>query len=214
MAHSGSQVRNDKFDPGVGFQLGRPKTVFLLWYLCKCVFFLSAFPWPSGIKSMVLRAFGAEVGRSVYWKPRVNIHIPWRLKVGEFTWVGEEACFYNFALVTVGAHCCLSQRAFICAGNHDYTREDMAYRHAPIEIQDGVWIGAQTFVGPGVTLACDCVVTAGSVVTRSLPGGMVCAGNPCQPVRPRWKEPEAASGEGTASRANANQSGCRPSCGS
>jgi putative colanic acid biosynthesis acetyltransferase WcaF len=183
-----SRVHNDQFDPGLGFELGRPSAVFILWYLCKCVFFLSPLPWPSRLKSYVLRLFGAQVGRCVYWKPRVNVHFPWKLKVGEFTWVGEEVCIYNFAQVTVGANCCLSQRAFLCSGNHDYTRMDMAYRHAPVQLGDGVWVGAQAFVGPGVSLGTDCVVTAGSVVNRSLPSAMVCAGNPCKVMRPRWKD--------------------------
>src|ERR1035441_3365870 len=194
MAHCSSRVRNDQFNPRVGFELGRPKIVFLLWYACKCLFFLSPLPWPSRFKSCLLRLFGSQIGRSVCWKPRVNIHIPWNLTVGEFTWVGEEVCIYDFAPVTVGAHCCLSQRAFLCAANHDYSKPGMAYRHAPIEIHDGVWVGAQAFVGPGVSLGPDCVVSAGSVVSRSLPEAMVCAGNPCRPVRPRWKDfPESAT---------------------
>ena len=92
-----SRVRNDLFDPRKNFDLGRPRSVFMLWYLLKCVFFLSSFPWPSRFKSWLLRLFGAEVGRAVYWKPRVNIHIPWNLKVGDHTWVGEEVCIINFA---------------------------------------------------------------------------------------------------------------------
>ena len=191
---SGSRVRNDKFDSRLGFDLGRPRVVLALWYLCKCVFFLSPLPWPSGFKSLLLRLFGAVVGQGVYWKPRVNIHFPWKLKVGEFSWIGEEVCIYNFAQISVGAHCCLSQRAFICSGNHDYSREDMAYRHAPTLLQDGVWVGALSFVGPGLVLGQDCVVAAGSVVTRNLPSAMVCAGNPCQPIRPRWKSPTVSPG--------------------
>ena len=188
-----SRVRNDQFDASRGFSLGRPGWVFALWYLVKCVFFLSPLPWPSGWRSRLLRRFGAKVGEGVYWKPRVNVHFPWKLTVGDHTWVGEEVCIYNFEPVTVGAHCCLSQRAFLCAGNHDYRRPDMAYRNAPITLGDGVWIGAQSFVAPGLTIGTDAVVTAGSVVVRDLPAGMVCQGNPCLPVRNRWPETNPAA---------------------
>ncbi|HTH48191.1 MAG TPA: WcaF family extracellular polysaccharide biosynthesis acetyltransferase [Candidatus Limnocylindria bacterium] len=188
-----SRTRNDLFDPARGFARGRPGWMFGLWYLVKCVFFLSPLPWPGAWRTLLLRRFGAKVGAGVRWKPRVNIHFPWKLTVGDHTWVGEEVCIYNFEPVTIGAHCCLSQRAFLCAGNHDYRRPDMAYRNAPITLEDGVWIGAQSFVAPGLTIGTDVVVTAGSVVTRDLPAGMICQGNPCVPVRPRWPDTRPAA---------------------
>jgi putative colanic acid biosynthesis acetyltransferase WcaF len=163
-----SCVRNDLFQNNKGFDLGKPRWVFMLWYLLKCFFFLSTIPWPSQFKSWLLRLFGAEIGQGVYWKPRVNIHIPWKLKVGDFTWVGEEVCIVNFASVNIGAQCCLSQRSFLCSGNHDYRSPDMSYRHAPVILEDGVWLGAAAFVGPGVIVGTDAVITAVSLMNRSL----------------------------------------------
>lgn len=182
-----SRVRNDLFDPHLGFDLGRPRWVLAIWQLVKTCFFLTPLPWPSELKSVILRAFGAKVGRKVYWKPRVNIHLPWKLVVGDSTWIGEEVNIVNFVPVSIGAHCCLSQRAFICSGNHDYRSTDMRYRHAPISIGDGVWVGASVFVGPGVTIGTDAVITACSVVSHDLEGGWVHSGFPCQPIRSRWK---------------------------
>lgn len=183
-----SRVRNDLFDSRKGFDLGRPRWVFLLWYLVKCVFFLSSIPWPSGFKSWLLRRFGTEVGRGVYWKPRVNIHIPWKLTVGDHTWVGEEVAIINFAPVRIGAHCCLSQRSVLCSGNHDYRSPDMRYRHAPILLENGVWVGAGAFVGPGVTVGTDAVITAMSMASHAIEGGWVHAGHPCKAIRRRWSE--------------------------
>jgi putative colanic acid biosynthesis acetyltransferase WcaF len=88
--------------------------------------------------------------------------------------------------VTVGAHCCISQRAFVCTGNHDYAEPHMPYRNKPIIIEDGAWVGAQSFVAPGVTIRSEAVIAAGSIVTRNLPPGMICRGNPCTAVKPRW----------------------------
>ena len=182
-----TRVRNDLFDAGKGFDRGRPKPVEAVWYLLKCACFLSPLPFPSRLKCALLRAFGARVGRGVVLKPRINIHFPWKLSIGDHVWIGEEVFILNLEPVTIGAHCCISQRAFICTGNHDYRRPDMAYRSQPIVIEDGAWVGAQVFVSPGVTIGTDAVVAAGSVVTRSLPAEMVCSGNPCVPVKPRWK---------------------------
>jgi len=182
-----TKVRNDLFDAAKGLDRGRPKPVEAVWYLLKCAFFLSPLPFPSRLKCALLRAFGARVGRGVVLKPRINIHFPWKLSIGDHVWIGEEVFILNLEPVTIGAHCCISQRAFICTGNHDYRRPDMAYRSQPIVIEDGAWVGAQVFVSPGVTIGTDAVVAAGSVVTRSLPAEMVCSGNPCVPVKPRWK---------------------------
>jgi putative colanic acid biosynthesis acetyltransferase WcaF len=181
------RVRNDLFDPSKGFDRGRSRWVEATWYLCKIVFFLSAFPWPSWLKVQLLRGFGARVGEGVVLKPRVNIHLPWRLEIGDHAWIGEEAFILNFADVKIGAHCCISQRAFLCTGNHDFREPDMPYRNRPISVEDGAWVGAQCFVGPGVTVGMEAVLTAGSVVTKDVPPAMICGGVPSVPLRPRWK---------------------------
>jgi putative colanic acid biosynthesis acetyltransferase WcaF len=183
-----TRVRNDLFDPKRGLDRGRGRLTELAWYACKCVFFLSAFPWPSRVRCGMLRLFGAEIGVGVVIKPRVNIHLPWKLRVGDHAWIGEETFILNFEPVRIGAHACISQRAFLCTGNHDFRDPSMPYRNRPINVGDGAWIGAQAFVGPGVTIGDEAVVTAGSVVTKSLPPAMVCSGNPCAPMKPRWAE--------------------------
>jgi len=181
-----SRVRNDRFDASIGYERGRSVGVFAAWQLVKWVFFKTVLPWPSGLKVTLLRFFGAKVGRGVCVKPQVNIHLPWKLTLGDHTWIGEEAFILNFEPVTIGAHVCISQRAFLCAGNHDFRDPSMKYRNRPITIDDGVWIGAQVFVSPGVVIGNEAVVTAGSIVTKDLPAGMICSGSPCMPVRARW----------------------------
>lgn len=183
-----TRVRNDLFDASQGLDRGRPFLVEALWYLLKCSLFLTPLPFPSALKRTVLRLFGAEVGQGVVIKPRVNIHFPWKLIVGDFSWIGEEVVILNFEPVKIGAHCCLSQRAFLCTGNHDYRQPNMPYRNRPITIEDGVWIGAQVFVSPGVTIGSEAVITAGSTVQKNQPSRMVCTVAPVSSVKPRWPE--------------------------
>jgi len=133
-----------------------------------------------------LKFFGARIGKGVVIKPRVNIHFPWKLTIGDHAWIGEEVFLLNFEPIIIGRHCCISQRAFLCTGNHDYRQPSMPYRNRPITIEDGAWVGAQVFVSPGVTIGIDAVIAAGSVVTRSQPAYVVCSGNPCAVVRNRW----------------------------
>jgi putative colanic acid biosynthesis acetyltransferase WcaF len=182
-----TKVRNDLFDPSRGLDRGRSRMVEAAWYLVKCVFFLSPLPWPASWRVALLRAFGATMGDGVYIKPRVNIHFPWKLRVGDHAWIGEEAFILNFEPVAIGAHTCISQRAFLCTGNHDFRDPAMSYRNKSITIGDGVWVGAQCFVGPGVIIETDAVATAGSIVLSNLPAGMICSGNPCAARTSRWK---------------------------
>jgi putative colanic acid biosynthesis acetyltransferase WcaF len=186
-----TRVRNDLFDRKNGLIRGRPLLIEALWYLCKCAFFLSPLPFPSGAKCQLLRWFGARVGRGVVLKPRVNIHFPWKLEIGDFSWIGEEVFILNFERVQIGAHCCISQRAFLCTGNHDYRDPTMPYRNRPIVVEDGAWVGAQCFVAPGVTVGEEAVIHAGSVIKSNQPQRMVCGGVPCVPLEPRWRRPPA-----------------------
>jgi putative colanic acid biosynthesis acetyltransferase WcaF len=186
-----TRVRNDLFDSRDGLHRGRSAWVEALWYCCKCAIFLSPLPFPSKFKCSVLRWFGAKIGRGVCLKPRVNIHLPWKLKIGDFAWIGEEVFILNFEEVSIGSHCCISQRSFLCTGNHDYRLPQMPYRNRPILVEAGAWVGAQAFVAPGVTIGEDAVATAGSIVLTNLPAGMVCSGNPCQAVKPRWTQDAA-----------------------
>jgi putative colanic acid biosynthesis acetyltransferase WcaF len=183
-----TKVRNDLFDASLGLDRGRSKLYEAVWYLLKCILFLTPLPVPSAIKRFVLRCFGAQVGRGVVIKPRVSILFPWKLCIGDYTWIGEEVSILNFEQVTIGAHCCISQRVFLCGGNHDYRVPDMRYRNRPITIKDGVWIGAQSFVAADVTIGREAVILVGSVVTHNQPVQMICAGNPCVVVRQRWQE--------------------------
>ena len=181
-----TRIRLDQFNHSLGLDRGRSKWIEALWYLVKCAFFLSPLPWPSKFKCVVLRMFGAKVGAGVNIKPRVNIHFPWKLELGDWCWVGEEVFILNFEPVFIGAHACVSQRVFLCGGNHNFRDPQFSFRNGPISVGDGAWIGAQVFVAPHVVIGNEAVIMAGSVVTKSQPAEMICGGNPCQFLKKRW----------------------------
>jgi putative colanic acid biosynthesis acetyltransferase WcaF len=166
---------------------GRPLMFEVIWHLTKMFFFLSAFPWPSSFKAALLRLFGANVGYGCVIKPRVNIHFPWKLNIGNHVWIGEEVFILNFEPISIGSQSCISQRAFLCGGNHDYRDPAMRYRNGPITIGEGVWIGAGVFICPDITIATEAIVRALSVVNKDLAAGMIYSGNPCIAVGERWK---------------------------
>ena len=99
--------------------------------------------------------------------------------------IGPEVQIYNLAPVRLGYGANLSQRVHLCAGSHDFHHWSMPLDARPINIGDNVWIAAEAFVGPGVTIGELAVIGARSVVTRDQPARMVCVGVPCRPLKPR-----------------------------
>jgi len=178
-----TRVRNDLFNANKGLNRGATRTREVLWYIVKMIFYLTAFPWPYCLKRNILRAFGAKVGNGVIIKPQVNIHLPWKLSIGQHSWIGEQAWILNFEQVEIGQHVCISQRVLLCTGNHDYRALDFAYRNQPITIGDGAWIGATCFIGPGVLIGDEAVATAGSIITQSLPANIIQSATGAQKVR-------------------------------
>src|SRR5947209_4275885 len=92
------------------FDRGAPRWKEALWAVVKCVLFLNAFPFPSGLRVALLRAFGARIGCDVTIRSRVNVTYPWRLVVGDHVWLGEEVLILSLATVTLESNVCVSQR--------------------------------------------------------------------------------------------------------
>lgn len=156
------------------------------WLLVRSLFFLPSWMPGSRLRCWWLRRFGASVGRGVVIKPGVRITMPWRLRIGDHVWIGEEAFLHSLAPITIGANACVSQRAFLCTGSHDYSSAAFDLLTSPILLADGVWIGAAAWVGPGVTAGSHAVLTAGSVATRDMAAYTIYRGNPAGPVRERY----------------------------
>lgn len=173
-----SKFNNSWYKPGAG------SVKKFLWYSMNALFINSSFP-SSGIKIMLLRMFGAEIGRNVNIKPHVNIKYPWRLKVGDNVWIGEYAWIDNLDNVTIGNNCCLSQGAFLLCGNHNYKKQSFDLIVKPIVLEEGAWIGAKATVCPGVTCGSHSVLSVGAIATSDLQPFRVYQGNPAVIVRER-----------------------------
>jgi putative colanic acid biosynthesis acetyltransferase WcaF len=142
----------------------------LLFRLCPVKF--------SAIKCWVLRRFGAGIGQGAVIKPGVRITFPWKLTVGSNAWLGEDCWLLNLAPIVIEDSVCISQRAFLCTGNHDHSSAEFDLITKPIIVERGAWIGAGAFVGPGVKVGTHAVLTAGSVATRDLEPYGIFQGNP------------------------------------
>jgi putative colanic acid biosynthesis acetyltransferase WcaF len=181
------------------FSRGRPAVIEALWLVVQWMFVASWLPG-SAHRRLLLRLFGARIGKGVVIKQRVRVKFPWRLSVGDHTWIGEDVWIDNLALVTIGADCCLSQGAYLCTGSHDWSRSSFDLITKPIVIGEGAWIAARAVVGPGVEVGEGAVLGLGSAATRDLAPWQVHLGVPARPVaerRPRHAAPIAATAAGT-----------------
>ena len=154
-----------------GYSPGRSRLVQVLWYFCSAVVFQSQFFPFSPLKTLLLRAFGARVGRGVVVKPSVRIKFPWRLEVGDHCWIGESVWIDNLAAVRIGSNVCISQGAYFCTGSHNHRQPGFDLITRPIEISDCVWICAKVILLPGTEIASGSVVSAGTVVSGAIPSG-------------------------------------------
>lgn len=163
---------------------GAPLWKQLLWYFVEPLFRSYWLPF-SGLKVWLLRSFGAEIGQHVRIKPGVRVKFPWRLSIGDYVWIGENAWLDNLASIKIASHVCISQDVYLCTGNHDWSHPDFQLITAPIEIEQGSWIAARAVIGPGVTVGKGAVLGLGSVTGRSLQSMTIYAGNPAQPIKQR-----------------------------
>jgi putative colanic acid biosynthesis acetyltransferase WcaF len=164
---------------------GAPFWKQLLWYGLGTPLVRSYWLPFSTFKVLILRCFGAKIGQKVRIKPGVRVKFPWRLAVGDFVWIGENAWLDNIAPIVIESHVCLSQDVYLCTGNHDWSHAEFKLVPAAIYIEEGSWIAARAVIGPGVTVGRGAVLGLGSVAGRSLQPMTIYAGNPAQPIKQR-----------------------------
>lgn len=160
------------------FDRGAPRWKEASWLVVKSVFFQNPCPWPSRVRVFWLRVFGARAGEGVVIRSNVNISFPWRLSLGNHVWIGEDVGILSLAPVTIEDSVCVSQRAYLCTGSHDHRIASFDLVTKPITLCTGSWVAAQCFIAPGVTLGEGSVVSAGSVVLRSVGARRFVQGNP------------------------------------
>lgn len=157
----------------------------LIWNIVASSFFRWS-PRPlHAWRAFLLRLFGAKIGKGAHIYPGVRVWAPWNLEVGEETGIADGVTLYSQGKIVIGRRTVISQGAHLCAGTHDYSEPGFPLVTRPIAVGDHVWIAAEAFVHPGVTIPDGVVVGARSVVTKELPAWTVCSGFPCVPLKPR-----------------------------
>ena len=143
-------------------------------------------PWFfHGWRRMLLRMFGARVGRNAKIFPSTKIWAPWNLTLGDNACLANDVDCYCVDAVFVGDNATVSQGACLCTATHDIRDPHMKLITAPVRIEDQAWICARAFVMPGVVVGQGAVAGACALVTKSVLPWTIVGGNPAKAIGSR-----------------------------
>lgn len=158
--------------PGERAAWDRPIWVVYAWGVCELLFLTNPWQISSSLRVAVLRLFGARIGTGVVFRPRTRVRFPWKLEIGDRSWIGEGAWFHNQALISVGSDVVISQETMLTTGSHAVHR-DMALITRPIRIGDGAWVTTRCLVLGGADIGVSAVIQPYTVVRGDVPAGVV-----------------------------------------
>lgn len=176
--------RLDQFKLPKNFR-GRNAFIVQLWWLVQSIFFRNSPQFMYGFRRFLLRLFGAEIGKKVLLRSSVRTTYPWKVKIGDYSWIGDHVELYSLGEIEIGENVVISQKSYLCAAYHDYKPVDFPIYSKKITIKDQVWLAADVFVSPGITIGEGAVVGSRSSVYSDLPAQKVCMGTPAKVIKDR-----------------------------
>ena len=164
---------------------GKNAFVVQLWWIIQAVFFKNSPQFAYGWRRFLLRCFGAKIGKDVIIRPTVKVTYPWKVSIGDYSWIGDDVVLYSLGEIEIGDNAVISQKSYICTGSHDYLSVDFSIFAKKIIIKNKCWLATDVFVAPGITIGENTVVSARSSVYKNLPSNKICRGNPAKIIRER-----------------------------
>lgn len=167
-----------------GFR-GKTKIYVQFWWIVQSTLFRLSPQFMYAWRRLILQFFGAKIGENVLIRPTVKILYPWKLVIGDWSWLGDDVTLYNMANINIGENCVISQKSYLCTGSHDHTKSSFDIFAKSIDIKDKVWVASDVFIAPGVTIGYGTVIGFRSTVNQDLPPKMICFGSPAKPMKHR-----------------------------
>lgn len=183
----GERVINLALAPGERSSWGRPVIVVYAWALAELIFVSNPIQISSRLRVAVLKFFGAQIGVGVIFRPRTRVKFPWKLKIGDRSWIGEGVWIHNQDQVSIGDDVAISQDTLVTTGSHAH-RNDMALITRPIIIENGVWVTSKSIILGGVKIGKSSLVAPLSVVYKDVIANSIVRGNPAEVVGKRFPE--------------------------
>ena len=164
---------------------GRNIFIVQLWYIINSTFFAMSPQVMNLRRIFLLRIFGAKIGSGVIIRSSAIITYPWKLNIGNNSWIGEDVTLYNLDNIIIGSDVVISQKSYLCTGSHDYSDANFPQTTKPIIVKDQVWVAADVFIFCGVELGEGCIVGCRSSVYTNIPDRKICFGNPARVISDR-----------------------------
>lgn len=164
---------------------GKSKIIIQLWWIIQATLFRASPQVLYGWRRFLLRCFGAEIGKGVIIRPSTQITYPWKVTIGDYSWIGDDVVLYSLGEIIIGKNTVISQKSYICTGTHDYSKIDFPILAKKIAIGDECWLATDVFVSPGVTINKGVVVGARSTVIKDLDSNSVYVGSPAKFIKKR-----------------------------
>lgn len=159
---------------------GRSPIIVQIWWIVQSTLFGMSPQFMYGWRRWLLRVFGAKIGKGVLIRPTARVTYPWKLVIGDYSWIGDQAELYNWADIRIGSNSVVSQRSYLCTGSHDMSKKNFPLNAKPILIADGVWVATDVFIAPGVSVEEGAVIGARSSVFSDIPERAVAYGYPAK----------------------------------
>ncbi|QNK76810.1 colanic acid biosynthesis acetyltransferase WcaF [Winogradskyella sp. PAMC22761] len=164
---------------------GRSKVVVQLWWIVEKTLFACSPQFFYGWRRFLLRSFGAKIGKKVLIRPSVKITYPWKVSIGDYSWVGEDCVLYSLGNIMIGKHVAIAHGVYFNTGMHDHTKKKFDIGYKSVVVEDEAWITNDVYIAPGVHIGRGCVIGARSNVFKNMPEGFICYGNPANVIKKR-----------------------------
>ncbi|WP_298946007.1 putative colanic acid biosynthesis acetyltransferase [uncultured Polaribacter sp.] len=164
---------------------GKNAFVVQLWWIVQGIFFRMSPQFMYGFRRFLLRLFGAKIGKNVIIRPTVRVTYPWKVAIGDYSWIGDDVVLYSLGEIEIGKNVVISQKSYICAASHDYLQSDFPIFAKKNTIEDECWLATDVYIAPGITIGKGTVIGARSSVYKDIASNKVCVGNPAKIIRER-----------------------------